>query len=121
MRAGLVALAVVGAGLAAAPAWSATYSIMGIGSESCGSWTQNRESNQALQDEGWVLGFITGLGFASAGTVPAIVTTDGNGVFGWLDNYCKANPTTDLVTASAAFWDSPGVISHSAPAPSPQP
>lgn len=101
------------------PAMGQTFSVMGEGNESCGTWIVDREANQASNEQSWVLGFKSGaneLGmFASNKSIS--ITTDSNGAFGWIDNYCRANPTKEVVDAAGQFWAYSGTIKKTDPAP----
>jgi hypothetical protein len=46
-----------------------TTPILGVGNQSCGSWTQARRVGTAYADEAWVAGFLTG---ASAVTLQRV-------------------------------------------------
>jgi hypothetical protein len=114
MKAFLAALAFVGGGLVAVPASgrTLTVSIIGEGNESCGTWTVDRQSGQSLNDQAWASGFLSGeMSFYGAiKNVDVELNTDTNGLFGWLDNYCKANPTDNLEQAVVQFWHSSDTI-----------
>ncbi len=94
------------------PSWGASFSELGEGNSSCGTWTFDRQTGQASGDEAWVLGFITGFDFSESAHRAEIVNTDENGIFGWIDNYCKKSPTNDITTASFAFWKYSGSVTH---------
>lgn len=116
MRALFVALALVGAGtLCGAPAWGKDFTNFGRGSESCATWTAHRKANQALADEQWVLGFVSATGdtVSEDANKNVNINTDADGIFGWIDNYCKANPTDDIATAGDAFWTKSGTVQFS--------
>jgi hypothetical protein len=65
------------------------------GGDSCGKWVKDRaEPNQptlnAVIDEKWLIGFISGI---VAGTnVDFLKQTDPDSIYLWMDNYCKKNP-----------------------------
>jgi hypothetical protein len=58
--------------------------------------------------EGWVKGFLTG---ANVWLLPndrnaarsLTESTDLDGVFAWIDNYCAAHPLVDLVSATTGL------------------
>jgi hydrogenase/urease accessory protein HupE len=50
----------------------------------------------------WVLGFLSGVGFAASGLDP-LNNMDGEGIWAWIDNYCRAHPIEQLSEATAAF------------------
>jgi hypothetical protein len=82
-----------------------TIEVMGAGAKSCGSWVSDRSNNAAWTDGSWVLGYVTAeeedSSMAETGSVS--VNTDADGLFGWLDDYCRANPTESIHQAAAAL------------------
>jgi len=87
-------------------AFAYTYTIFGDGTESCATWGVDRQSNNAADDEQFVLGFVSGMGDMNSGdnNTNVTVNTDSNGIYAWIDNYCQKNPTDNLGTAAGAFW-----------------
>jgi hypothetical protein len=81
------------------------YSLIGLGVSSCGAWTAARRNQRAFGYEQWVLGFLSGTGFAQGqfGNDP-LNNTDADGVWGWLDIYCLGHPLDNLGVAGAAFF-----------------
>lgn len=87
------------------------FTVLGVGSASCGNWTQSRALERTVRAispnlpttnaEGWLLGFITGVGWV--GPTDPGAYTDAVGVAGWVDNYCQAHPTDQIVDAAKAF------------------
>jgi hypothetical protein len=98
--------------LSGALAWGKDFTNFGRGSESCATWTADRKAKKALGDEQWVLGFVSATGdTASAdGNKNVNINTDADGIFSWIDDYCKANPTDDIATAGDAFWTKSGTV-----------
>jgi hypothetical protein len=94
------------------PAFGQQYSVLGQGNESCGTWSVDRQSGQGFGEEAWVLGSLSGQDSAAAFVSKKTVTvnTDSNGVFGWIDNYCKINPTDTIASAAIAFWGESSTI-----------
>ncbi len=92
---------------ASANAYAQTYSVtvLGDGLASCGTWTNDRKQNLSDGDEEWVEGFITSeeLDVTRQFKENVTINTDTGGIFGWLDNYCQANPTVNLGVATVAF------------------
>jgi hypothetical protein len=79
--------------------------ILGTGTASCGSWTALRREGQASLPEQWILGFLSGVGYARVveyGQDP-LNGIDANAVWAWVDNYCQANPLDHLAGAGTAF------------------
>jgi hypothetical protein len=99
-----------------APAFAYTYDLRGAGTGSCGTWTSDRaegaDSSDALQDGEWVLGFVSGFedeeGYSKNENFK--ITTDYQGIYGWIDNYCRTNPTETISDAAEAFVDNSGSV-----------
>jgi hypothetical protein len=83
------------------------YRIAGIGLRSCGSWTATRgQGAAAIGAEQWVLGFLSGVAFCAeseGSSVDPLDGTDANGVWAWIDNYCRKNPLDQLEEAPHWF------------------
>jgi hypothetical protein len=82
----------------------AEYHLLGPGGSSCGSWTAHGRTRDWFQLS-WVLGFLSGIGYADAPRHDPLRGVDAEGVAGWLDNYCQAHPLQKLVDAAKAFVD----------------
>lgn len=69
--------------------------------DSCAGWTAERSKSgyRSQVQEGWVLGFISGLNAFGANTGDIAPGTTGTGLLGWVDNYCKDNPLDSITTA----------------------
>jgi hypothetical protein len=82
----------------------AGYLALGQGNGSCGTWTATRQAQQAFGYEQWVLGFLSSIGWQGdrAGIGP-LNGMDANGVWAWMDNYCRSHPPDTLVAAAGAF------------------
>ena len=82
------------------------FDAVGQGNSSCGAWTAARSGGvvRALGFEQWVLGFISGIGSARADANP-LNGMDADGIWAWIDNYCREHPIDELLTAAAAFAD----------------
>jgi hypothetical protein len=91
---------------------SATISASGPGLESCGTWNVNRQANQALPEEEFILGYAVGAESEIRDFIKKsiTITTDGNGIFGWIDIYCQAHPTDNLTIAAAYFVLDSGTV-----------
>jgi hypothetical protein len=80
--------------------------IFGEGINSCGSWTQSQQTKSIYQglSAQWVAGFLSGMNMQA--DVPNFLSgTDFNGVMGWMNNYCSANPLTSIADAAVALKD----------------
>jgi hypothetical protein len=101
LHACIVLLSVAGS-IAPAKAANSRAIIMGIGvSDSCGTWAQNRKSNQWPAEGVWIMGFVSGA--SDVLDQPLLQDLDPGAVFDWVDNYCRANPLVQLGQAAEAF------------------
>lgn len=66
--------------------------------DSCATWTRYRSEKVSQSLEGWVLGFVTGRNFYGTGNVGLGVQAEG--LTGWVDQYCAANPLDSVTTAA---------------------
>src|SRR4051812_14663298 len=84
------------------------YMLIGPGLSSCGTWTTYRRAYQpggsatsghaqALENMQWVLGFLSGIGFVGEHDDDPLKGIDGEGVWAWIDNYCREHPI-DLIS-----------------------
>src|ERR1022692_423848 len=81
-----------------------TAHIIGQGTQSCGTWTAARAAQAAFTHEQWVLGYLSGVGFAVVDRgIDPLVNVDADGVWGWIDNYCQGHPLSPIVAAASAF------------------
>ena len=103
----------------ALPGWQAEavtrngiFKSLGAGTSSCGEWTDNRRSYDNttnpgmalhMSDRSWVLDFISAYNEIGWTGVNVASETDAGGIFGWISNYCAANPTEDISTAVGAL------------------
>jgi hypothetical protein len=101
IRALAVALGLMVA-LAAPPAHA--VHIIGVGVQSCRTWTADRRQggSAASQDKQWVVGFLSGAATWSPDLNP-MEGIDANAVFAWVDNYCRAHPLVKIIDAAIAF------------------
>lgn len=84
------------------------FRTMGMGNSSCGTWISARphgsSSWQSLGFEQWVLGFLTGIsamGFMTK--LDPLNGVDGEAIWAWMDNYCKAHPLENIGNAAIDF------------------
>jgi hypothetical protein len=103
MRAMLVTAILV----ALQPIEASAFTMRGAGaSGSCGLWLRNRAEPLASHAMGmWALGFLSGAPFTDPRPdADPLGKTDADGVYYWLDNYCRANPTVEFSEAVIAFY-----------------
>ena len=88
------------------PAWADRgVDYVGAGSDSsCGTWLNLRQGNilEWSPMGSWALGYLSGVAWASE-TLNPLKDVDANAVWYWLDNYCRAHPTTIFFRALQAF------------------
>jgi hypothetical protein len=74
----------------------------GFGNNSCGRWTKERSSKSIISNYQvvWVLGFISGTGFALEVLSRRQNLTDADAVIAYVDNYCSNNPLDSIAAAS---------------------
>jgi hypothetical protein len=77
------------------------YMVVGPGTISCGKWTEIRSNKTAWTAEIWLLGYISAYNqYVPNDRQDLTDHVDVEGVFGWIDNWCKANPLAQLNTAA---------------------
>jgi len=86
---------------------SASYTLIGAGLASCGTWTQDRKNRtiDQKQIEQWMLGFLSGVGYTGGTKYDPLHGVDAPAVLVWIDNYCLANPLKHLSEAAHGFID----------------
>lgn len=86
---------------------AAAVTFRGPGSAaSCGTWLEERrkESDESVHLRSWALGYLSGAAsWANSGDPLGRPAGDSNGIFYWLDNYCRAYPTQFFTEALDAF------------------
>jgi hypothetical protein len=78
------------------------YKVVGVGGESCGSWTAARRNDTDVSYLDWVGGFVSGVGWFAPSYNPAD-GLDGPAIWAWIDNYCQAHPLIKIADAAGAF------------------
>jgi hypothetical protein len=68
----------------------------------CGLWTRSRATNSdsSLLLQTWLVGYVSGRNTFGAGNGDIARGASREGLFGWIDQYCAANPLDHFVTAS---------------------
>jgi hypothetical protein len=96
----------IGLALWATGASAQQYMVLGEGrATSCGTWQQERRTRSIalLGSQAWVLGYVTRANYDGASTgANANLTagTDYEGLYAWIDNYCRANPLKNIANAA---------------------
>lgn len=99
----------VGAALAfVQPSAAQTYVVWGIGSKTCGAWTDasrtNKERAEAYQS--WLHAFLTGAAFGRDGLVlRKDAKIEPEALTKWVDAWCDANPRMTVERAAVALLD----------------
>lgn len=73
---------------------------------SCGTWLEERRKNSddSFRLRNWALGYLSGAAaWANSGDPLGDPAGDSNGIFYWLDNYCRAYPTQFFTEALDSF------------------
>jgi hypothetical protein len=91
--------------MSASSAHAITISGTAVG-KSCGSWLEERKNDSLLGShmEDWVSGYLSGATWNGNGEDP-LSKTDTNGVWYWIDNYCRERPASKLIEAVKAFYE----------------
>ena len=80
--------------------------VIGAGGNSCGTWTNEKNTPLRLEDEAWVVGYFSAVNRYAMGSDGFLTrTTDGRGLIAWMDNYCEANPLNQIEAGAAALVD----------------
>ena len=75
-----------------------TYTVYGVGAQSCGKWTAEKSELVRGFMNSWVLGYVTALG-----GVAGARDTDSQAITAWVDNYCREHPLNRLDEAAATL------------------
>ncbi len=115
----MVAVSIGAADAQSTAAASLTYSNLGVGNRSCGSWVADKQADAATSaltvfqgDQQFVLGYIVGFEEFAGNELSKnmVINTDVNGIFGWISNYCQAHPIVTITDAAQAFALNSGTI-----------
>ena len=83
--------------------------VSGFGRSSCGLWLEARSNRQIatdlrfLQAQEWIAGYLSAYNIHVAPNGNIASRTDDEGIYAWLDQYCRANPTTIFMEALDRF------------------
>jgi hypothetical protein len=97
-----------------------TFTVRGVGLDSCGAWSQSRQGpapddpqhdGRRLIEEAWVLGYVSS--FDEHSLVP-IGRVDNAALLAWVDSYCAGHPLDSVQQASdSLIREFGGRVSHS--------
>ena len=79
-----------------------SYQVYGSGQVSCGTWAEELANKSPMRqlDLAWILGWISSYNRYSDAPGNVSSGADSAAVSGWIDNYCAANPLSNLAIAS---------------------
>jgi hypothetical protein len=78
-----------------------TYHILGAGADSCGAWSAQKGTALGNLNNMWILGFVTAVNrYALMIDDNVARGTNAEGLFAWVDNYCRAHPLDNIATAT---------------------
>lgn len=80
---------------------SGKYEVLGQGMQSCGAYVQSRKGDHLKEVSFmvWVAGFLTAYNMYTPDTYDVTANVDLDGLMGWLENYCGANPLKNFSSA----------------------
>jgi hypothetical protein len=87
--------------------------VFGQGMNSCGAWTQARQTRSvsAGLSAQWVAGFLSGMNSQfnlTSSPDPQddpLLGTDFDGLMAWIDNYCRSHPLETIIAAALKLMD----------------
>jgi len=115
MRRKAILLAIAIAGLSAPTSPIAAQTIKGAGVDSCGDWLQYRQIVAAQRatdrdvlllsmEQSWIDGFVSGINATkSFGTADLLGSHPDEGMYVWVDSYCRSKPLENILSASLAL------------------
>jgi hypothetical protein len=92
-------------GAQARPDHNGSFTVLGTGAHSCGTWVADRKANgwAAVIDEAWVVGFLSAYNLLGPSPDDITAGSDVNGATGWMDNYCTQHPLDTISVATQAL------------------
>lgn len=99
--------AVIALGVSQA-ATAKNYVVWGVGTKTCGAWTDARLTNKERAEtfQSWVHAFMTGAGYEREGLdIRRGVKFEAEALTAWVDRYCEANPLMTVERAAVALLD----------------
>jgi hypothetical protein len=109
-KAMLAIITTIGLGLQSFPI--AAQTIKGSGNDNCGEWLKYRQrlASQRFTDrdvlllnmeQSWIDGFVSGI--AAFKSVDLLESHPGEGMYVFVDNYCRSNPLDRILSATIAL------------------
>lgn len=75
------------------------------GAPDCGEWIKTPSPHH----KAWLMGFMSGVNaqfsFKNTGKDPLATLSSAHQMFGWMDNYCKANPLKTAADVGLVFFN----------------
>ena len=108
----LLAIAIAAASAPISPIYAQT--IKGSGNDNCGEWLQLRQAIAAqratesqvvtlVMEQSWIDGFVSGLNATSVYGVDLLASKPGEGMYAWVDNYCRSKPLNSVFDATLSL------------------
>lgn len=94
--------------LIATAASAQSYVVWGVGTKTCGAWTDAQRTNSGMLGayQSWVFGFVTGAAFDRGGVkLKKDADINPEALTKWVDAYCLANPLMTIERASVGLLD----------------
>lgn len=91
-----------------AGAHAKNYVVWGVGTKTCGAWTEAKLTNKERAEtfQSWVHAFITGAAYGREGLdIRRDVKFEAEALTAWVDKYCEANPLMTVERAAVALLD----------------
>jgi hypothetical protein len=98
---GAFLLAALAVGLMTGSTDAGAFTEMGAGLSSCATWMVARRDFQASDDQQWVFGFLSGIGWI--GTYDPLNRLDHEAVSVWIDGYCREHILETIFDAGVAL------------------
>ena len=76
------------------------YAVLGSGTALCSTYSQARQAKSYLVYAAWLTGYLTARNMQSDATYDLSSRAGLEGMLGWLDTWCKANPTRQFAAAA---------------------
>lgn len=89
-------------------ALAGTYVVWGIGSKTCGAWTDAKRTNKERTEayHSWIQAFVTGVAFGREGLeLTQGARIEPEALISWVDAYCDANPRMTVERAAVALLE----------------
>jgi hypothetical protein len=83
-----------------------SFTIIGAGVESCGTWTAETHRSVGSLNHSWLLGYVTAFNRYWLSIDKNVAQgTNAEGLIAWMDNYCQAHPLDNISKAADNLID----------------